>query len=69
MHGFLFLNLFRNNYRYEAKRNEIETWLNRMEIRSDQMSKVATTADVLEAQQKEQKVSLMSSNALIKSIT
>lgn len=47
---------FRYNFRFDAKRIEIETWLARMENRSEQMSKIATTADVLEAQQKEQKV-------------
>lgn len=35
---------------------EIEAWLQRMENRSERMGVVATTADVLEAQQKEQKV-------------
>lgn len=44
------------DFRYEAKRLEIETWLARMESRSERMGSVATTADVLEAQQKEQKV-------------
>lgn len=43
--------------RYEAKRLEIEAWLARMENRAERMGGVATTADVLEAQQKEQKVS------------
>lgn len=43
--------------RYEAKRTEIEAWLQRMESRLDQMGKIATTVDILEAQQKEQKVS------------
>lgn len=42
--------------RYEAKRSEIEAWLARMENRAERMGGVATTADVLEAQQKEQKV-------------
>lgn len=46
-------------FRYEAKRIEIETWLARMENRLEQMGKIATTADVLEAQQKEQKVSFL----------
>lgn len=41
--------------RYEAKRIDIESWLNRMESRSERMGVVATTADVLEIQQKEQK--------------
>lgn len=46
-------------HRYEAKRCEIETWLQRMEIRLEQMGgKIGSTADVLEAQQKEQKVSV-----------
>lgn len=45
-------------HRYEGKRLEIETWLSRMENRSDRMGVVATTADVLEAQQKEQKVGI-----------
>lgn len=43
-------------YSYEAKRLEIEKWLQRMESRLEQMGKIATTVDVLEAQQKEQKV-------------
>lgn len=42
--------------RYEAKRLEIEAWMQRMENRADRMGSVATTADVLDAQQKEQKV-------------
>lgn len=45
-------------HRYEGKRMEIETWLTRMENRCERMGVVATTADVLEAQQKEQKVSV-----------
>lgn len=44
-------------FRYEAKRLELEKWLQRMEARSERMGTVATTADILEAQQKEQKVS------------
>lgn len=43
--------------RYEAKRLELEKWLQRMEARAERMGTVATTADILEAQQKEQKVS------------
>lgn len=35
---------------------EIETWLQRMENRAERMGGIATTADILEAQQKEQKV-------------
>lgn len=42
--------------RYESKRLEIEAWLARMETRSEHMGPVGTTADILEAQQKEQKV-------------
>lgn len=41
--------------RYEAKRIEIENWLSRMESRSERMGVVASTADVLEVQQKDQK--------------
>lgn len=52
--------LFSSHHRYEAKRSEIETWLQRMESRLDQMGgKIGSTADVLEAQQKEQKVSVV----------
>lgn len=47
------LYLFRS---FDAKRLDIEKWLQRMESRSEQMGKIATTADVLDAQQKEQKV-------------
>lgn len=48
---FQFLSL-----RYEVKRSEIDKWLQQMEAKLEQMGKIATTADVLEAQQKEQKV-------------
>ncbi|XP_055627609.1 dystrophin, isoforms A/C/F/G/H isoform X2 [Toxorhynchites rutilus septentrionalis] len=44
-----------DSQRYEAKRLEIETWLARMETRSECMGIVAATADILEIQQKEQK--------------
>ncbi|XP_055532572.1 dystrophin, isoforms A/C/F/G/H isoform X3 [Wyeomyia smithii] len=44
-----------DSQRYDAKRIEIENWLSRMESRSERMGVVATTADVLEIQQKEQK--------------
>lgn len=44
-----------DSQRFEAKRIEIENWLGRMESRSERMGVVATTADVLEIQQKEQK--------------
>lgn len=43
--------------RYESKRVEIETWLHRMESRAERMGTIAITADILDAQQKEQKVS------------
>lgn len=43
-------------YRYESKRVEIENWLHRMESRAERMGTVAITADILDAQQKEQKV-------------
>lgn len=36
---------------------EIETWLHRMEGRAERMGTIAITADILDAQQKEQKVS------------
>ncbi|XP_055384442.1 dystrophin-like isoform X2 [Condylostylus longicornis] len=48
-------NMLGDSQRYESKRLEIETWLSRMENRCERMGSVATTADVLEAQQKEQK--------------
>lgn len=43
---------------------EIETWLQRMENRAERMSIIATTADMLEAQQKEQKVSFREGKCL-----
>ncbi|XP_055307857.1 dystrophin-like [Sitodiplosis mosellana] len=49
-------NMLGDSQRYETKRAEIDKWLQRMEARLDQMGKIATTVDVLEAQQKEQKV-------------
>ncbi|XP_067614346.1 dystrophin, isoforms A/C/F/G/H isoform X3 [Eurosta solidaginis] len=48
-------NMLGDSQRYEAKRLELEKWLARMEARAERMGNVATTADVLEAQQKEQK--------------
>ena len=45
-----------DSQRYEAKRLEIEQWMQRMESRAERMGIVATTADMLEVQQKEQKV-------------
>ncbi|XP_034486579.1 dystrophin, isoforms A/C/F/G/H isoform X2 [Drosophila innubila] len=44
-----------DSQRFEAKRLELEKWLARMEQRAERMGTVATTADILEAQQKEQK--------------
>lgn len=52
----LIMEVFKRRCRYEAKRLEIETWMQRMESRAERMGTVATTADVLDAQQKEQKV-------------
>lgn len=58
--------------RYDAKRQEIEAWLMRMESRSERMGNAAAQADVLDfsvldSQQKEQKVRcpLFSSRRLI----
>jgi len=45
-----------DSQRYEAKKMEIDTWLTRMETRLQRMSSVGNTADVLDAQQREQKV-------------
>lgn len=45
-----------DSQRYEAKRNEVEVWLARMETRLEKMRAVGHTADVLEAQLREQKV-------------
>lgn len=45
-----------DSQRYEAKRNEVEVWLDRMELRLTRMRSVGHTADVLEAQLREQKV-------------
>lgn len=45
-----------DSHRYEAKRAEVDTWLNRMESRLARMAPVGNTADVLEAQMREQKV-------------
>jgi hypothetical protein len=47
--------------RYEAKRQEIEAWLMKMETKSERMGKAAAQVDgldftVLDTQQKEQKV-------------
>jgi hypothetical protein len=47
-----------DSQRYEAKRQEVESWLTRMEARLERMGPVGHTADVLEAQLREQKVIL-----------
>ncbi|XP_075226861.1 dystrophin isoform X2 [Lycorma delicatula] len=44
-----------DSQRYEAKRLEVEAWLTRMETRLERMGTVGHTADVLEAQLREQK--------------
>ncbi|XP_046399571.1 dystrophin, isoforms A/C/F/G/H-like isoform X4 [Ischnura elegans] len=44
-----------DSQRYEAKRAEVEAWLSRMEARLERMGSVGHTADVLEAQLREQK--------------
>ncbi|XP_049531083.1 dystrophin isoform X2 [Anopheles darlingi] len=44
-----------DSQRYEAKRLEIDAWLTKMETITERMGPVATTADVLEIQHKEQK--------------
>ncbi|KAL1131826.1 hypothetical protein AAG570_011438 [Ranatra chinensis] len=44
-----------DSQRYEAKRAELEAWLQRMEPRLQRMPPIGNTADVLEAQLKEQK--------------
>lgn len=45
-----------DSQRYEGRRDEVETWLQRMETRLERMRPVGNTADVLEAQLREQKV-------------
>ena len=45
-----------DSQRYESKRLEVEAWLGRMETRLERMGAVGHTADVLEAQLREQKV-------------
>ncbi|XP_063241315.1 dystrophin, isoforms A/C/F/G/H-like [Bacillus rossius redtenbacheri] len=44
-----------DSQRYEAKRQEVEAWLARMEARLERMGAQGHTADVLEAQLREQK--------------
>lgn len=45
-----------DSQRFEAKRSEVEVWISRMETRLERMRAVGHTADVLEAQLREQKV-------------
>lgn len=45
-----------DSQRYESKRQEVEAWLSRMEMRLQRVGSVGHTADVLEAQLREQKV-------------
>ncbi|XP_065334491.1 dystrophin, isoforms A/C/F/G/H-like isoform X2 [Cloeon dipterum] len=47
--------LLADSQRYDAKRQEVESWLARMEARLERMGPVGHTADVLEAQLREQK--------------
>lgn len=54
-----------DSQRYETKRNEVEVWLARMETRLERMRAVGHTADVLEAQLREQKVESFSNNFLV----
>ncbi|CRK92203.1 CLUMA_CG005768, isoform A [Clunio marinus] len=54
------VNMLGDSQRYDAKRQEIEVWLTRMESRSERMGSTAAQADVpdfvvVDAQQKEQK--------------
>ncbi|KAK3925763.1 Dystrophin, isoform B, partial [Frankliniella fusca] len=44
-----------DSQRYEAKRLEVDAWLGRMEARLERMGAVGHTADVLEAQLRDQK--------------
>lgn len=44
---------------FEAKRQEVEGWLTRMENRMQRMNSVGYTADVLELQLREQKVNVI----------
>jgi hypothetical protein len=48
--------MLNDSQRFEAKRSEVEIWISRMETRLERMRAVGHTADVLEAQLREQKV-------------
>jgi len=52
-----------DSQRYESKKQEVEAWLARMEARMERMGPVGHTADVLEAQLREQKVNWPSKRA------
>lgn len=47
-----------DSQQYETKRVQLENWLQRMETRLERMSAVGHTADILEAQLREQKVNI-----------
>lgn len=48
-----------DSQRFDSKRQEVEMWVSRMETRLERMRAVGHTADVLEAQLREQKVCLL----------
>jgi len=45
-----------DSQKYELKRQEVDAWLSRMDTRLDRLVAVGHTADVLEGQLREQKV-------------
>ena len=51
-----------SNFQFDNKRREVESWLGRMEVWLGQMGPVGSTANVLEAQIREQKVSNLNQN-------
>lgn len=51
-----------DSQQYEAKRVEVENWLQRMETRLERIASVGNTADVLESQLREQKVGYTQQN-------
>lgn len=54
-----------DSQRYEGKRLEVEAWLARMEGRLQRMAPAGHTADVLEAQLREQKVNIFNLNFFV----
>ena len=60
--GKFFLPNFRFSiiFQFDNKRREVESWLGRMEVWLGQMGPVGSTANVLEAQIREQKVNINS---------